>query len=120
VEYPKWSEISGLVGRLRKRKHADCITAAENLEEFHSRLHNTTGELETSQERIAKLGYMIEDAAAKAELQREGDTLRACAIPSEAWFRLVGYYRPQQDGGFTGIMPSTQRAKDSIDSSGSR
>lgn len=98
MKYPKWSEIAGLVGRLSKRKHPDCIAAAEMLEDLHSRLHNTTGELETTQDRIAKLGYMIEDAAAKAELQREGDTVRAFTIPAASWFKLLGYYRSQQEG----------------------
>ena len=45
-EYPRWSEIAELVSRLENSADADCTAAAAHLGDLHSRLHNTTAELD--------------------------------------------------------------------------
>lgn len=99
MNYPKWSDIAGLVGRLKKRKHPDCIAAATKLEDLHSCLHNTTAALESSQVRATSLGVLLEEVAGAAEGLGDGDNPhKFMTVPSGAWFRLLAFYRSQQEG----------------------
>jgi hypothetical protein len=101
ISYPRWSEIAGLVQRLGNRADTDCVAAAGYLEDLHARLHNAMGELEASEERLATLGALIEEASSKAQILGEPDDPWPCnstAIPRSLWFRLLGFYRHKQEG----------------------
>jgi hypothetical protein len=95
LDYPRWSEIAGLVSRLEKSSDADCTAAAAHLEDLHSRLHKATAELDLRQERLAQLCAMLEDAAARSRMLRDCTTV---ALPQDAWFRLLAVYRVRQEG----------------------
>ena len=64
IVYPQWSEIAGLIEHLRNRNELGLSSAANMLEEFQTRLQNTTAELQLVLERLTILGTMIEEAAA--------------------------------------------------------
>jgi hypothetical protein len=92
-EYPRWSEIAELVCRLENSADADCTAAATHLGDLHSRLHNTTAELDLTQERLTQFGVMLEDAAARSRV-----CYATVALPQDAWFGLLSVYRVRQEG----------------------
>lgn len=95
--YPKWSNIRELVAKLRGRKDADSVAAAESLEDLHCRLHNAVGNLEVILDHGTKLGALIEEGAAHS--RSIGDPQwTAVAIPEDIWFRLLAVYRGKQEG----------------------
>jgi hypothetical protein len=99
MNYPKWADIAGLVARLGKRKHADCIAAAIKLEDMQAGLHNRTAELELAERRLAILGSLIERAAAQSrEESNDANELVGVSLPSSVWFQLLSCYRTRSDG----------------------
>jgi hypothetical protein len=92
-EYPRWSEIAELVSRLENSADADCRAAAAHLGDLNSRLHNTTAELDLTQERLTQFGAMLEDAAARSRV-----CYATVALPQDAWFGLLSIYRVRQEG----------------------
>jgi hypothetical protein len=98
ISYPRWSEIADLVSRLDHRADTDCIAAASHIADLHSRLHNTMAELEATLERLAKLGTLIEHAAANAMLVGECQESKSVTFPQDVWFRLLAMYRDRQEG----------------------
>ena len=98
ISYPRWSEIAELVRRLDNRADTDCIAAAAHLADLHTRLHNTIGELQLALERLAKVGTLVEDAAAKCGYVGECEECQNVSLPHDVWFRLLAFYRDRQEG----------------------
>jgi hypothetical protein len=97
IVYPKWSDLRELVERLRHRGDEDCVTAAGHLEELHARLHRAVADLESTLDRLTKVGALIEQAAEKSHCI--GDSKwTTVAIPDDTWFRLLGTYRGTEAG----------------------
>jgi hypothetical protein len=86
------------VGRLDRRPDTDCIAAAALLADLHTRLHNALGELELTMERLTRLGAAIEDVAGRTQFRGECQESRSVALPRDAWFRLLAFYRDRQEG----------------------
>ncbi len=99
MNYPKWADIAGLVARLNKRKHPDCIGAATKLEDLQAGLHNRTAELEMAERRLATLGSLIERGAAQTREERnDAHELLIVSLPSPVWFQLLSCYRTRSEG----------------------
>ena len=99
ITYPRWSDIAELVKRLHHRADTDCNSAADMLEDLHARLHNTIAELELTLERLAKLGTLVEEAAAKSQVVGAQDGCpKTMGLPQSVWFRLLAVYRDKQEG----------------------
>jgi hypothetical protein len=97
IDYPKWSNIRELVGRLKHQGGADCLAAAEQLEDLHARVHNAVADLEALSERLTKIGALIEEAAAKSRSIGDSEW-RTVAIPDGTWFQLLAAYRGKAEG----------------------
>jgi hypothetical protein len=92
IACPKWSDIRDLVGRLKRHRDPDSITAAAELEDLHARLHNAVGSAQLLVDHVSKLGALLEEAAAHS--RSIGDpTWTAVAFPEDIWFRLLAVYR---------------------------
>jgi hypothetical protein len=97
IVYPKWSDIRELVRRLSRRTDADCVTAARLLEDLHARLHNAVGDLESTLDRLTKVGALIEQAAAQSRCIGDSEWTTV-AIPDDTWFQLLAAYRGKEEG----------------------
>jgi hypothetical protein len=99
IKYPRWSEIAPLVRKLNQRGDEDSRGAAEMLEDLQARLHNATADLDLTVERLARLGILLEDSAAKSQLFPEYiGGCKLTIIPQRAWLRLLATYRDRQEG----------------------
>jgi hypothetical protein len=97
IDYPKWSNIRELVGRLNHQGDVDCLTAAGHLEDLHARLHNAVADVETISDRLTKIGALIEEATAKSRSIGDSEW-RTVAIPDDTWFQLLAAYRGKDEG----------------------
>jgi hypothetical protein len=99
LQYPQWSRIVDLVERLRSRKDPDSETAADEIEDTFGRLHNTVADLECALNRLTRLGALIEEVAAKANVvENEGARCRSVVITETLWLKLLTNYRHRQEG----------------------
>jgi hypothetical protein len=97
IDYPKWSNIRELVGRLNHQGDADSLAAAGQLEDLHARVHNAVADLETITDRLTRVGALIEEAAARSRSIGDSEW-RAVAIPDDTWFQLLAAYRGKDEG----------------------
>lgn len=96
----QWSIVSQLIARLRHRNDQDSNGAADEIAELFTLLHNRTGELEDSQNRLARLGCLLEETASKAHTISDGENgcYSNIVIPESVWARLLALYRVKQEG----------------------
>jgi hypothetical protein len=99
LRFPRWSVISKLVERLRKRNDPDSESAADEIAELFGRWHNTAGDLESARDRLTRLGSLLEEAAVKADgFVGNGPGSRSVILPETVWSKLLASYRHKQEG----------------------
>lgn len=95
----QWGAVSNLISRLRDRNDSDSNYAADEIGDLFARLHNSTGEIEDAHGRLARLGCLLEEVAAKAHLiTSENGCYRSVLIPEDIWSKLLAAYRSKQEG----------------------